>query len=485
MEFIGIEQKKEQLTIVWLVEDGQDLAALGLDKEQLAYVTSKRQVTPEAKRSRFLAINLYSHWLVLLFPDTKKTGSALSESYRQDGVQLQQWAHSHQIEQLQCSGSPEGVDRLMATLEGLALANYQFLPYFSEPDAKKFTLQQVWVIGLPDGKLKELQVIKEAVYRTRDLVNEPLSALTAPKLADEIVEMTKKVGIEVEILDKARIEALKMGGLLAVNKGSIDPPRFCIMDYKPENAVNEKPLILVGKGIVYDTGGLSLKPTPNSMDHMKSDMAGAAAVVGVMYAIAALNWPVRVVALVPTTDNRPDGNAYVPGDIIQMHNGLFVEVLNTDAEGRMILADALSYAKKYDPELVIDIATLTGSAQVAVGSIGTVAMGTAGVHPMSRLKTAGEAAHERVVEFPLWEEYGKMLETEVADIKNIGGREAGAITAGKFLEKFTDYPWIHLDIAGPSFLFAKDGYRTIGGTGTGVRLLLEFIRNTYIKSEEQ
>jgi len=213
---------------------------------------------------------------------------------------------------------------------------------------------------------------------------------------------------------------------------------------------------------------------------MKSDMAGAAAVVGVIYALSRLNWPVRVIGLIPATDNRPDGNAYAPGDIIKMHSGLFVEVMNTDAEGRMILADALSYAKKYDPDLVIDLATLTGSAAAAVGTIGTVAMGNAGKQIFDYLFEAGESSYERVVQFPLWEEYGKMLESENADLKNIGGREAGAITAGKFLERFTSYPWIHLDIAGPSFLHSVDGYRTVGGTGTGVRLLLEFIRRNYL-----
>ncbi|MCD6347002.1 MAG: leucyl aminopeptidase family protein, partial [Bacteroidales bacterium] len=427
-----------------------------------------------------IPLNFYTHWLVLIYPDPKKKDEALLESYRQDGVSLQQWANTQHISSISLENISSNTDRLFSTAEGLVLSNYQFLPYFSAVEKKKNSLVTVNLSPIPVEQLKKLQVLTEAVCRTRDLVNEPLSALNAPRFADEIVKMSQKVGIEIDVLDKKRIEEQQMGGLLAVNKGSVDPLRFCIMQLHPEYPVNEKPLVLVGKGVVYDTGGLSLKPTPNSMDYMKSDMAGAAAVTGVMYALAALNWPVKVVALIPTTDNRPDGNAYVPGDIIKMHNGLFVEVLNTDAEGRMILADALSYAKKFDPELVIDMATLTGAAAVAVGNIGTVVMGNASDECMSILDEAGNTCYERVVEFPLWDEYSKLLESETADLKNIGGRDAGAITAGKFLERFTDYPWIHMDIAGPSFLFSSEGYRKAGGTGTGVRLLMEFIQKKYL-----
>jgi leucyl aminopeptidase len=270
-----------------------------------------------------------------------------------------------------------------------------------------------------------------------------------------------------------------MGGLLAVNKGSIDPPQFIIVSWEPEKPVNRQPLVLVGKGIVFDTGGLTLKPTPASMDEMKSDMAGAASVISTLYAVARLGLPVRIIGLIPATDNRPDGNAYAPGDIIRMHDGSTVEVLNCDAEGRLILADALSYAKKYEPELVIDLATLTGSAQVTLGSQASAIMGTAGQDIIQLLIDAGFEVHERLVQFPLWDEYAKMLDSEIADMKNVGGKYAGAITAGKFLEHFTEYPWIHLDIAGTAFLTSREGYRGIGGTGTGVRLLLKFIKKYY------
>jgi leucyl aminopeptidase len=263
---------------------------------------------------------------------------------------------------------------------------------------------------------------------------------------------------------------------LSVNLGSVDPPSLTIMEYKPKKAVNKKPYMLVGKGVVYDTGGLSLKPSAG-METMKCDMAGAAAVGCTLYAIAKAGLPVHVIGLVPATDNRPGGNAYVPGDILTMHNGMTVEMLNADAEGRLILADALSYGKRYNPELAIDLATLTGNAAAAIGKFGIVAMGTADKKEFNELKKSGKRVNERLVEFPLWEEYGDSLKTEIADMKNIGGPYAGAITAGKFLEKFTSYPWIHLDIAGPAFLDSAYDYKTKGGTGVGVRLLFDFLSN--------
>jgi len=266
-----------------------------------------------------------------------------------------------------------------------------------------------------------------------------------------------------------------MGGLLAVNQGSIDPPTFSVLKWEPADARNKKPIVLVGKGVVYDTGGLSLKPTKDSMDYMKCDMAGGAVVAAVIYYAAKCRLPLNVIALVPSTDNRPDGNAYAPGDVIVMHSGQTVEVLNTDAEGRLLLADALSYAKKFTPQLVIDVATLTGSASMAIGHHGIVAMGNAEEAVFTALKQSGQKVYERMVEFPLWEEYGESIKSDIADLKNIGAREAGAITAGKFLENFTDYPWIHLDVAGPSFLHKADHYRTRGGTASGVRLLIDFL----------
>ncbi|MCS6818923.1 MAG: M17 family metallopeptidase, partial [Chitinophagales bacterium] len=248
-------------------------------------------------------------------------------------------------------------------------------------------------------------------------------------------------------------------------------------EYKPTKHRNKKPIVLVGKGIVFDTGGLSLKPTTNSMDMMKCDMSGAATAGAVLYAVAKSKLPLHILALVPATDNRPGEKAYAPGDVIRMMDGSTVEVLNSDAEGRMILADALHYAKKYKPELVIDIATLTGSALRALGHFATAYMGTAPDSIKKQIIQSSLDTYERLWEFPLWEEYGTLLQSDIADQKNIGGELAGMITAGKFLEKFIDYPWLHLDIAGTAFLTSESDYKGKGGTGVGVRLLYHFLKN--------
>jgi leucyl aminopeptidase len=332
--------------------------------------------------------------------------------------------------------------QMLSFLEGLWLTNYRFDKYFTRHDVPPFQLNTTAVScdELSGADLNLLTIALEGTFFSRDLVNEPLSYLTSTKLAEEMQQKSKEAGYTIEVFNKKKIESLRMGGLLAVNKGSIDPPTFSILEWKPEKPVNEKPYVLVGKGVVFDTGGLSLKPTSDSMDYMKCDMSGAAAVAGAMYAIARAKLPVHVIGLVPATDNRPDGNAYVPGDVIKMYDGSTVEVLNTDAEGRMILADALSYAKQYDPGLVIELSTLTGSAHAAVGKYAIVGMGNAGPEAMESLKTSGFNTFERIAEFPFWDDFSELLKSDIADQKNVGGKYAGAITAGKFLEKFTDYP---------------------------------------------
>jgi leucyl aminopeptidase len=346
-------------------------------------------------------------------------------------------------------------------------------------EEKKNYLEKISVFHpeMTSEDIDTLNNILKAVFWVRDAVNEPVNYMNATKFASEIQEIGKQVNLNVEVFDKKKIESLRMGGLLAVNKGSIDPPTFTICEWKPENAKNNKPYILVGKGVMYDTGGLSLKPTAGSMDFMKSDMAGAAAVAGTLYALALTHQPVWVIGIMPATDNRPDGNAYTPGDIIKMYNGLSVEVLNTDAEGRLILADALSYADRYEPELVIDLATLTGSAIMAIGKYASVFMGNADNSCFNKLENAGNNTNERLVRFPFWDEYAESLKSNIADLKNIGERYGGAISAGKFLEHFTKSPYIHIDIAGPAFVDTDDAYIVKGSTGFGVRLLIEFFKN--------
>ena len=453
--------------VAYLIHSSKELKTKLFSKEELVYIN--KEIKAENK---LILINKLSSSVFVVILDKEKDYKG-DEKARIAGSNLITSLNNAKLKSITvCS------DDLIVIpfIEGMISANYQFLKYLTAK--KDNSCKTIKVLGkVSTAKLDEINDVIKATNYARDLVNEPQSFLTATQFSKEISKLGKEAGFKVEVLGKAKIEALKMGGLLAVNKGSVEPPTFSVMEWKPKNAKNKKPIILVGKGVVYDTGGLSLKPTPNSMDFMKCDMGGGAAVVGAMYAVAKNKLPVHVVGLVPATDNRPSGNAYAPGDVITMHNKKTVEVLNTDAEGRMILADALSYAQKYKPALVMDIATLTGAAAAAIGHYGVVAMGNTNEKTMNKLKTSGNNVYERIVEFPFWDEYNEQLKSSIADITNLGSGSGGSITAGKFLENFTDYPYIHLDIAGPAFLKKQINYIPQGGTGVGVRLFYDFIKN--------
>lgn len=370
-----------------------------------------------------------------------------------------------------------------AFVEGFILAQYAYQRYKTQPESP-LSLERLIVhteqsSAAVRGGVERGRVLAEAVGTARDWVNRSPNEKTASMLAGYIEEAGERWGYETWIWDKEQIVEENMGGLLAVNLGSVEPPTFSILTWKPENPLNQRPLVLVGKGVVYDTGGLSLKDTKGSMDQMKMDMAGAATVIGTMEAVARLNLPLHVIGLIPATDNRPGVNAYVPGDVIRMHSGATVEVLNTDAEGRMLLADALSYAKRYRPELVIDVATLTGAVIIALGMnvAGLMANSTARAREAAeQLVTLGASTGERVHALPMFDSYAEQLKSDVADLKNVGGRPAGTITAAKFLEHFVDYPWIHLDIAGTAYTDKASPYQPKGGTGFGVRLLTAFLQ---------
>jgi leucyl aminopeptidase len=460
---------------VLLLFDVNEIIPGYLTDQELGYLKQRRETKKDV-----IAFNHYGEWLFIQFFAPFVEGQPIGpylEKCRKAGDSFLSLLHDHDISEVTVTASDGMADEALAFCEGMLLGNYQFLKYRSDAGEKGFTLKLIRLMctSVKTNAIKELNQLANAVYKCRDLVNEPLSTINATALSEAFEEMGKEAGIKVDVLTKKKIQALKMGGLLAVNKGSPDPPTFTVMEWKPTNYLNAKPIIFVGKGVVYDTGGLSLKPT-SSMDTMKCDMAGAAAAACAVYAIALAKMPLHIIALLPATDNRPDGNACVPGDIITMMNGTTVEVLNTDAEGRLLLADALSYAKKYEPALVIDLATLTGAADAAIGKYGIVAMCAKVDEDFDMLKINGEQVCERIAPFPLWDDYAELLKSEIADLKNIGGPKAGAITAGKFLEHFTDYPWIHLDIAGPAFVDKRDSYRGQGGTGIGVRLLFEFAK---------
>lgn len=457
---------------LYLANKKTDFKSLGFDKKEVDYINKKIS----AKENLILVNQLTRLAYIQLIDEVEgKDEPQQLELLRGTGNKLCTALNAHKYAEVELQTLVANDEWLLAIAEGCALSNYQFIKYKSEQDLN--ALKNITVVSTQIKKpaVTELEILVESVCKARDLVNEPQSHLNAVGFADEMKKMGKAASFKVEVLNKKQIEALKMGGLLAVNKGSQTPPTFTIMEYKPNKAVNKKPIVLVGKGVVYDTGGLSLKPTAG-MDTMKCDMAGGALVAATIYAVAKAQLNVHVIALVPATDNRPGENAYAPGDVIKMYDGKTVEMLNADAEGRMILADALAYAKKYKPELVMDFATLTGAAAAAIGSYGIVCMGTADEATKLNLKLCGNQVHERLVEFPFWDDYAKLLKSDIADMKNIGGPVAGAITAGKFLEKFIDYPWMHFDIAGPAYNSAADSYRPKNGTGVGVRLMFEFLK---------
>jgi leucyl aminopeptidase len=463
-------------TIAILAEPKENWALHGLNSQEVAFIESELK-----EERKLIEINQYKRRIFIhVIEDKKKDAKhVVVEGFRKAGSSLTAKLNALKLEKVTVIDTIKNAASTLAYAEGMLLGNYQFLKYRKDIKKETHKLHSIHIVSdaITDEALKTIEIICAATYKARDLVNEPVITLNAVQLAKEFQKMGKDAGFEVEVLNKSKIESLKMGGLLAVNTGSIDPPTFTIMEWKPKNAKNKKPYVLVGKGVVYDTGGLSLKPTPNSMDMMKCDMGGAAAVGCAMYAIAKAELPVHVIALVPATDNRPGGNAYTPGDVIKMHSGLNVEVLNTDAEGRMILADALSYAQQYKPELVMDFATLTGAAAAAIGQYGIVCMGTADEKVKNKLKDSGNNVYERLVEFPFWDEYEDLIKSDIAEIKNIGGPYGGAITAGKFLAHFIDYPWMHFDIAGPAFIKANDSYRGKNGTGVGVRFIFDYFNS--------
>ena len=370
----------------------------------------------------------------------------------------------------------------MAATEGILLGLYQFDAYrTSDAESRKAPGAFTIVTESPSRRRSIAHgaalaaVVCEATCLARDLENAPPNAMYPELLAASARTSGRRSGYRVKVLHEKRIRALKMGGLAGVAAGSHRPPRFIIMEYRGRGA-RGKPVVLVGKGVTFDSGGISIKPSAG-MAEMKMDMSGAAAVIGTMQAAARLKLPQHLIGLVPATENLPGGSAFKPGDILRHLNGMTSEIDNTDAEGRLILADALSFAMRYDPALVIDLATLTGAVVVALGHVTTGMMGT-DRKAMAALEEAGERTHERVWELPLFAEYETLIRSDVADVKNTGGRWAGAITAGLFLKKFTGTsPWVHLDIAGTAIMEEASDYIPRGGSGVGVRLLIDFLRH--------
>jgi leucyl aminopeptidase len=367
-----------------------------------------------------------------------------------------------------------------AVAEGALMGLYQMNEFRTKDREEIKAVEGVTFLAADEAAAKEgvetARLLNESITLVRDLVVRPGNVVTPTRLAEEAQKAGSAVGLKVRVVDKPELEKMGFGGLLGVNRGSVEAPKFIIMEHNGGNA-GEAPFVVVGKGITFDTGGISIKPG-EGMDKMKYDMAGGAATIGIMHALAALKVKKNVVGLVPATDNMPSGSALKPGDVITAYDGQTVEVLNTDAEGRLVLMDALSYAvKDLKAEAIIDMATLTGACVIALG---TEAIGVLGNQQefIDRVLACGEKTGDRGWQMPIWKEYNELLRSDIADMKNIGGREAGTITAACFLNRFVgDTPWVHLDIAGTAWTEKEKPYRPKGPTAVPVRLVVDLVRN--------
>ena len=352
-------------------------------------------------------------------------------------------------------------------------------------DKEERELHQITIV-IEDGDKKALQqgaergrIIGEAANFTRDLANEPGGYLTPTILAQRAQKVAKKFGLSIDVLDQRQMEKLGMGSLLGVSRGSDEPPKLIVMKYEPRKAGRKQNglLALVGKGITFDSGGISLKPGEN-MELMKYDMTGAATVIGAMQAIAQLKPSIPVLGVAPCSENLPSGKATKPGDILTAMTGKTIEVINTDAEGRLVLADAIAYAKKLGATQIIDMATLTGAVSIALGDVNTAILGTDQTL-IDKVIEAGKEVGEKFWQLPLDNEYTNQIKSDIADIKNVGGKKAGTITAAAFLKEFADdTSWAHLDIAGTAWGDTAQPYRSKGPTGVAVRTLIEFIESS-------
>ena len=367
---------------------------------------------------------------------------------------------------------------LAPLVEGALLGSYRFDRLKS--DKKRINLAGIsfftGTARIDQSVVTRAQVMTEGTILARDLANLPANLLTPAKLADEARKLGRKHGIPVEVLSENELKKLKMGALLSVGKGSENRPRMVVWNYKGGRA-KDAPIVFVGKGVTFDTGGISLKPV-EKMGAMKGDMGAAGAVISLIPILGNLKPRVNVVGITPLVENMPSGSAYRPGDVLTVSDGKTIEVISTDAEGRLILADALVYAGRFKPKYVVDIATLTGACMVALGvHICAGVMGTD--QPLiERLVRAGAQSGERLWQLPLWSEYKNLIKSPVADMKNSGGRWGGAITAGSILSNFAEsYRWAHVDMAGMDNEEKQHPYRSKGATGWGVRLLSQFILN--------
>ncbi len=467
----SINAKNYSGDLVFLYGDDAASRDLPLGKKEIELLTARRQ----EKKDQFLVFDRLPHHIYVLSFDSERDASLTQEMLRRKAMDLLHRLEADKVDDIALTGEGVLPEEVAAFAEGLTLADYSFDRYRTADTWHLHTLT-IDSLFLKPEELEANQRLWNRIHWCREWVNLPVQDLNAAAFADELASIAADLkGVTCTVMDKKKIESLRMGGLLGVNRGSVDEPRFVVLEYKGSK---QPPIALVGKGIMFDTGGLNIKPG-SYMEEMKSDMAGAATMASVLFAAADNQLPVHLVALLPMTDNRPGYNALAPDDILTMYDGSTVEVVNTDAEGRLILADAISYAQKnYDPSLIITAATLTGAAVRAISTFGIAAMQENADNPYTLLSLVGNQVYERLVQFPMWEEYDEMVKSKVADLRNsTASPQAGTITAGKFLAHFAHgTPFIHLDIAGVAYFSKPQHYYRMGGSGYGIRLLYAFLQ---------
>jgi len=380
---------------------------------------------------------------------------------------------------LHMAGSSETA--IEAVTSGTLLGSYTFNEYKTKDKDEQFNFEGMTVL-LPKGtnskaaqvRINSAEIICQGVRLARDLVSHPGNVVTPGYLADMAKELAGNHGLECRVYEQAEMEKMEMNALVAVGKGAAEPPRLIVLEYHGAESKG-RPVVLVGKGLTFDSGGISIKPGAG-MEEMKTDMAGGAAVLGTIAAAARLKLPVNLIGIIPSAENMPDGKAFKPGDVLTSMSGTTIEITNTDAEGRLILCDALHFAQKFKPTIMIDLATLTGACVVALGHEASGLMGN-NQRLVDALKEAGERSGERVWPLPLWDEYGEVMKSDIADLKNAGSRDGGSISAGWFLKQFVGKTtWAHLDIAGTAWSDKARPYCPKGATGVGVRLLIEYLK---------
>ncbi|MBP5190408.1 MAG: leucyl aminopeptidase family protein [Bacteroidales bacterium] len=454
---------------------GSEVASrsLPLKRDEVSYLGQRRK----DDISSLVVFSRLPHKIFVQNFDSELPSSECLEKLRRSAAELQFMLCKEKMEKVAITGEGVIPEEMVAFIEGLHMAAYRFDKYKS----KKDTLLKEVVVEkhiIEQAALDENIRLWRRIDTMRDWVNEPVMQLNAPRFADILKVEAESVGkVKCTIMGQKKIESLKMGGLLAVNRGSEDEARFVVLEYKPGDRINKKPVALVGKGVMYDTGGLNIKPD-DYMTEMKSDMAGAALMASTVLAAAENALPIWIKAYLPLTDNRPGKNAYAADDILTMFDGTTVEITNTDAEGRLILADAIAYASQDKPELIVDAATLTGAAVRALGTKVAAAMQEGADGPMKLMSIVGGKVYERLAVLPFWKDYDELLKSEVADMINCNlHANAGTITAGRFLLHFAHgCPYIHLDIAGTAFYSKRESFYGTGASGFGLRLLYAFFQ---------